>query len=135
MRLDIYQNEHEAEILKAIGIKKEDIPRPRGVGIDGGLILIHTRTGGGNREGYLEQNDKLTQNKYYIEDEDEVFDCTYANFWFEIPEQHKEALLKMEDVEAKAVYGDAEIAIGLQFGDKKCIDKAWERLETVRKQK
>src|SRR6478735_5717637 len=52
MRLDLYANINTKEILAAIGIEEDCIPRLRGVGIDDGKILIHTRTGGGNREQY-----------------------------------------------------------------------------------
>jgi len=132
MRLDLYKNVNSEQILKAIGIKEEDIPRLRGVGIDDGKILIHTRTGGGNREGYEEQNNELTQNKYYISDEDDDFDCTYANFWFRIPEELTDELLKLENKEAKAIYGDAPTAIGLMFGDQKSIEQAKKNLDKLK---
>jgi hypothetical protein len=119
MRLDIYNNVNQEHILNAIGIKYEDIPRPRGVGIDNGKILIHTRTGGGNRESYEEQNNFLASNKYYLSDEDEEFDCTYANFWFKIPEELTEELLKLENKEAKAILGDTVNAINLKLGNEK----------------
>lgn len=188
MRLDLYKNINTKQILKAIGIKEEDIPRLRGVGIDDGKILIHTRTGGGNREQYdsvenyingeyglqddlkalndknswdykyslkhggvkkrrieLEEritniiatktgtNELLRDNPYFISDEDEEFDCTYANFWYKIPEKFTNKLLKLENKEAKAVYGDSEVAIGLMFGDKKAIKKANDNLQSLNK--
>jgi len=131
MRLDLYKNVDSKKILKAIGIKEEDIPRLRGVGIDNGKILIHTRTGGGNREYYEEQNNKLTQNQYYISNEDDDFDCTYANFWYKIPEKLTKSLLKLEDKKAKAILGDAVVAIGLIFGDKKAIEQAKKNLDKI----
>jgi len=187
MRLDLYQNVNTKQILKAIGIKENDIPRLRGVGIDDGKILIHTRTGGGNRDQYdsvenyingeyglqkdldalndkkswdygyylkhggikknrleLEKritniiatktgtNELLRDNPYFIFDEDEEFDCTYANFWFRIPEKFTEKLLKLEDKKSKAILGDGEIAIGLMFGDKKAIKKAKDNLKKLK---
>lgn len=122
------------QLLEALGIPKDGVPRPRGVGVQDGKIIIHTRTGGGNREyydsesicranypeyfkggsNYEEQlksfqngekyqfddfspipepeepkgpwNDDLRANQYYISDEDDDFDSTYANFWFKIPQ-------------------------------------------------
>jgi len=131
MRLDLYNNVNTKQILKAIGIKEDDIPRLRGVGIDDGKILIHTRTGGGNRECYEEENDNLTKNEFYLYDEDEEFDCTYANFWYRIPEKLTEKLLKLEDKKSKAVLGDSKVAIGLMFGDKEAIKTAESRLKSV----
>jgi len=131
MRLDIYKNVDTKKILDAIGIKEEEIPRLRGVGIDNEKILIHTRTGGGNRDDYVEQNDALTKNKYYLSDEDDDYDCTYANFWFSIPEELTNELMKLENKEAKAIYGDAPTAIGLMFGDKKAIAQAKKNSEDL----
>ena len=101
MRLDLHKNVDSKQILEAIGIKEEDIPRLRGVGIDDGKIIIHTRTGGGNRDDYEKENNALAKNKYYLSDEDDSFDCTYANFWYKIPEKLTEELLKLEDKEKK----------------------------------
>ena len=70
MRLDLHKNVDSKQILEAIGIKEEDIPRLRGVGIDDGKIIIHTRTGGGNRDDYEKENNALAKNKYYLSDED-----------------------------------------------------------------
>ena len=130
MRLDLYRNPSSDDVLKAIGLSKEDIPRFRGAGVDGDKICIHTRTGGGNRESYEEENTLLTKNKYYLYDEDDDFDCTYANFWFKIPEEHK-AIKETEDKEGKAIFGDAKTAIGLMFGEKDCIEKVKKNLEQL----
>ena len=131
MRLDLHKNVDSKQILEAIGIKEEDIPRLRGVGIDDGKIIIHTRTGGGNRDDYEKENNALAKNKYYLSDEDDSFDCTYANFWYKIPEKLTEELLKLEDKEKKAIYGDAETAIRIMFGNKKAIKQAKANLDKL----
>lgn len=131
MRLDLYHNEHKIDVLKAIGLTEQDIPRFRGAGIDNGKICVHTRTGGGNREGYEEENDQLTLNPFYLYDEDDDFDSTYANFWFKIPEDLEKELLKTENKETKAVFGDAPTAIGVMFGDKQAIETAQKRLDNI----
>ena len=131
MRLDLHKNVDSKQILEAIGIKEEDIPRLRGVGIDDGKIIIHTRTGGGNRDDYEKENNALAKNKYYLSDEDDSYDCTYANFWYKIPEKLTEELLKLEDKEKKAIYGDAETAIGIMFGNKKAIKQAKANLDKL----
>ncbi|MFA5133067.1 MAG: hypothetical protein WC444_07110 [Candidatus Paceibacterota bacterium] len=131
MRLDLYHNPSKEDVLKAIGLTESDIPRFRGAGVDGDRICVHTRTGGGNREYYAEANNELRKNPYYLCDEDDDFDCTYANFWFKIPEEHKE-IRATENKEAKAVYGDAPTAIGVLFGDKEAIKKAQENLDELK---
>lgn len=131
MRLDLYKNVDTKEILSAIGIKEEDIPRLRGVGIDDGKILIHTRTGGGNREYYEDGNNYLSSNEFFLFDEDDSFDCTYANFWFRIPDEFKEKLEAMEDKEKKAILGDVPTAIGLIFGEKEAVEKAKNNLKKL----
>jgi len=185
MRLDLYKNVNTKQILDAIGLKEEYIPRLRGVGIDDGKILIHTRTGGGNRDSYdsvetaingeygIESriadyknpetdwlkdkpqeerdasikeyeerkqvilatkaytNEYLTSNEFYLSDEDDDFDCTYANFWFRIPDELNAELQALENKEAKAILGDAPTAIGLMFGDKKAIEQVNKNLEAL----
>lgn len=218
MRLDLYANVNTKEILDAIGIDENKIPRMRGVGIEDGKIIIHTRTGGGNRESYdtiedyvggdygidisiseyrnaltdfsdyrwhipteisekaknswdvpyealyrfpetdeeweekekeikqfiidLEEqkkevlltgaytNEYLTKNKYYISDEDDDWDSTYANFWFKIPTEFTEKLEKMEDKVAKAALGNAKDVIEARLGgDKKAQKRIIKRVE------
>lgn len=128
MRLDLYHNPNKEDVLKAIGLKEEDIERFRGAGVEDGQIIIHCRTGGGNRENY--PNEILTSNPYYLRDEDDDFDCTYASYYFSIPEEHQE-IEKTENKEAKAIYGDAPTAIGLMFGEKEAIAKAQANLDEL----
>ena len=113
MRLDLYNNINTKDILEAINIEYESIPRERGVGIDKyegkKVILIHTRTGGGNREYYEDENSLLQKNKYYIDDEDDSFDSTYANFYFRIPKGSK--IEKYYDKQMKDDLGDTEKVI------------------------
>jgi hypothetical protein len=82
-------------IMASIGVSMNDVPRFRDVYLHQGHIVIHTRTGGGNREYYDEPNvdnpdgpwnSTLRDNKYYIRDEDDDFDSTYADFYFRYPE-------------------------------------------------
>lgn len=91
MRLDAYANPDNETILAALGLKKDEVPRFRGAMIEDGKVLIHTRSGGGNRDWLAEKNALLAANEYYIEDADDEFDCTYANFWFRIPDSLQNA--------------------------------------------
>jgi hypothetical protein len=44
------------------------------------LIRVHTRNGGGNREDY--DDPSMQAHPWYVRDEDDDFDCTYADYWF-----------------------------------------------------
>jgi hypothetical protein len=180
MRLDLYKNVDTETILKAIGLEENKIPRLRGVGIQDGKILVHTRTGGGNRDQYdsvedfvsgeygiehyineyknkaswtkdvsakerakriavLEEqkaevlatkaytNEYMRDNAWFITDEDEEFDSTYANFWFSIPPELVAELAPLEDKVARAAYGDSKDLIDATIGGdeeaKKRIEK------------
>lgn len=54
---------------------------------DKGHIEIYTRVGGGNREDYADEIEKLRSMPTYVSDEDDDFDCTYATFTFGVPEE------------------------------------------------
>jgi hypothetical protein len=51
-------------------------------------IVIYTRTGGGNRESYLDENDALTKHPNFIGDYDDDFDDTFAYWHYSIPEKY-----------------------------------------------
>jgi hypothetical protein len=50
-------------------------------------IEIFTRVGGGNREDYAEEIEKLHSMPTYVSDEDDDFDYTYATFTFGVPDE------------------------------------------------
>lgn len=56
-----------------------------------GHIMVFTRTGGGNREGYATENAQLEEHPGFVETFDWEDDSTYAVFVFEVPEEWKEA--------------------------------------------
>lgn len=94
-------NQASPILLKILGISPGDIPRFRDCFIDGENIVIHTRTGGGNRDFYDCSNDEnpdgpwsetIRNNPHFLHDEDEEFDCTYANFYYKFPEEYAEDL-------------------------------------------
>jgi len=49
------------------------------------FITIYTRTGGANREDYVEDNKKLTEMPEYVIDYDDDFDTTFAYWVFKVP--------------------------------------------------
>jgi len=81
------KNPDTKDILAAIGLEEWKIERFRDCWIDEekNQICVLTRTGGLNREDY--SNIALTSNKYYLYDEDDDFDNTYATYYFSIPEE------------------------------------------------
>lgn len=69
-----------------------DPPRFRDCYFDGEFIVVHTRTGGGNRECWCDEgsehacfgaaNDAMTTHPWYVRDVDDDFDSTYADWFF-----------------------------------------------------
>lgn len=84
-------------LLKILGISKYDCGRYRDCFINNGKIVIHTRNGGGNREDYEGVFEELSKHPNYLYNEDDDFDCTYANIYFSIPEQYNEILSGIEE--------------------------------------
>ena len=96
-------------LLATLGLTANDVPRFRDCYLDGEQIVIHTRTGGGNRNYYDSEescranypeyfdgkedpsgpwNSALTANACYLYDEDDDYDSTYANFHFKFPDEY-----------------------------------------------
>ena len=102
-------NVNANDVLEALGLTYDNVPRFRDAYVsDDGLFCIHTRTGGGNRDFYenLETckghfpeyfkdtespegpwNDDLRAHSWFVRDEDDDFDCTYATFYFQPPKE------------------------------------------------
>ena len=75
---------------------------------DGERIEVFTRVGGGNREYYDEEIEALRAMPTYVKDYDDDFDCTYATFVFDVPDEWKpdfDALIekRFADVSSKYV--------------------------------
>ena len=102
-------------LLNILEIDPDHIPRLRDCYYDAKkeLICIHTRTGGGNRDFYENEeicrnnypdyfygdesdyptgpwNDDLRGHELFKYDEDSSYDSTYANFYFKVPEKFEE---------------------------------------------
>lgn len=92
-------------ILALIGLKENDVQRFRDCGIDfeNKQIFIYTRTGGGNRWDY--PNEKLTSNPYYIYDEDDDFDSTYATYYFKFPPEIEEDINNLQNLSENGISG------------------------------
>ena len=79
-------------ILQLLGKTQADFGRFRSVFLEDGYIVVHTRNGGGNREDYEDVFDEMSEHPWYSHDADDDFDCTYANIYFKVPENHKDFL-------------------------------------------
>lgn len=78
-------------LLNELGIDHKAVPRFRDCFLskDGSSIVVFTRTGGGNREEYADENAAMTQWPGYLRDEDDSYDSTYALFHFAVPDSIK----------------------------------------------
>lgn len=88
-------------VLKALNLEQDNIPRLRDAyyDCDDDVLVVFTRTGGGNREYYetcIEEdydgptNLDLQNHSHYLRDEDDDFDSTYAYFYFSVPDESRE---------------------------------------------
>ncbi len=99
-------------LLEALGTHSGNVPRFRDCYLseDKSEIIIHTRTGGGNRDEYEKggeyweegqiDNDALRALPGFKYDADDDFDCTYADFHYEIPEAFKPMINTLADLGA-----------------------------------
>lgn len=94
-------NPFDESILELVNINFDDIPRYRDVFLkeykkhNQFVVTILTRTGGGNREEYEDSNDLLAENPNYIRDHDCSWDCTFAKFKFNVPQDKLENASKI----------------------------------------
>lgn len=90
-------NEETPALLGMIGLNKEYFKRFRDIELieKGTKIRVFTRLGGGNREDYKNEWEKIRSNELYIKDYDDEFDETYAYIEFNIPEKYKTTAIKM----------------------------------------
>lgn len=77
--------------LALLGIDPKTAPRLRDAWLsdDGERIIVLTRTGGGNRSSYEEENSMMTQVEGFLADHDDIRDDTFAHFVYAAPEAHK----------------------------------------------
>lgn len=103
-------------LLGALGFSKlEDVGRYRDAWIEkdgqgGYRIAVYTRNGGNNREDYMPD---FSGNPYFLFDQDDEFDNTYATIYFSVPPE----LLKMVE---------AAIAQGAEIPEPVDMDQEWQ---------
>lgn len=101
-------------LLELLELDATRIPRFRDCFLYNNTIVVHTRTGGGNREFYDDEvthrkyhgeyypevpfeaygmyNADLRAHPYFVMEQDDPFDCTYANFFFSFPPEYRTEL-------------------------------------------
>ena len=102
--------ERETFLLSLLGITEEAVPRYRDIYIDEGNLVLHTRTGGGNRAAYENihswkrecswmvddeepsgpWNEDLRNLPGFLYDRDDEYDPTYADFYYELTDEQKQ---------------------------------------------
>ncbi len=108
-------------VMQALGITPDNVPRFRDAYFDAekDRLVIHTRTGGGNRD-YYECEERCRDNypedfegerapsgpwnadlrklPGFLYDEDDDFDCTYADWFYSIPDAFKPIFDTMKEI-------------------------------------
>lgn len=87
------EGDHAGFLLKLLDAEREDFGRFRSVYVTDTHIVVHTRCGGGNREDYFPE--WVEDHPLYDYDEDDDFDCTYADIYFKHPVGYEEVLKEM----------------------------------------
>ena len=82
-------------LFNLLGKSPSDFGRYRDIYVTDEYIVVYTRNGGGNREDYKGVFDEMSDHPLYVYDEDDDFDCTYANIYFRHPEEYAVVLKEM----------------------------------------
>ena len=85
-------------ILETLGLTREMTGRFRDCFVVNGEIAIYTRNGGSNRTEFAEVFNFLRKSPYYLRDENDEFDNTYATIYFKFPEHYSEQLEKLDTI-------------------------------------
>lgn len=94
-------NQYAVQLMYILGYDYTDVGRFRDCFLyryEGSPhIAIHTRNGGDNRPDYEGVTERLRQHPNYVHDEDDSFDDTYCTYYFSVPNEFKEAVLRMAE--------------------------------------
>jgi len=96
-------NPDSGKLLEILGKTQADFGRFRNVYMEDGYIVVHTRNGGGNREDYEDVFDEMSEHPWYSHNEDDSFDCTYANIYFKIPEGADQTFIALQGLDEGAI--------------------------------
>jgi hypothetical protein len=98
-------NPFAALLVRLVGFTSpvEQIPRLRDCYVDADdNIVVFTRTGGGNRADYEEENRRLTLMPGYLRTEDWATDTTYAKWVYQPQERHRDMVRQLGDAGARS---------------------------------
>lgn len=90
-----HNSDQAAFLFELLGKTPGDFGRYRDIYVTDEHIVVHTRNGGGNREDYEDVFDEMSEHPLYAYDQDDDFDCTYANIYFNHPPEASELLKEM----------------------------------------
>ena len=89
-----------ATLMSVLDVDVNSVPRFRNCllnEVDGvRRILIVTRTGGGNRENFIYENESLRKVPGYLSDDDDGFDTTYAVFTYAVPPEAESCVNQLD---------------------------------------
>lgn len=88
-------NEDAPALLVMLRLTPNDFSRFRDAFVANGEIIVYTRLGGGNREGYTHIFTAMKKHPQYLRDVDDNFDSTYCTFFFRIPKYLPEDVLEI----------------------------------------
>jgi hypothetical protein len=92
------ENKSQASFLFSLLNKTpSDFGRYRDIYVTEDHIVVHTRNGGGNRESFEKVFEELNSHPLYDYDEDDDYDCTYANIYFRHPEGFSDILKELAE--------------------------------------
>jgi hypothetical protein len=89
------ENDKSGFLLGLLGKEAGDFGRYRDVFVTDEYIVVHTRCGGGNREDYEDVFTEMSNHPLYAFDDDDSFDETYADIYFNYPAGYEEILTEM----------------------------------------
>ena len=87
-------------LLRVLNLEAHKVPRWRDTYLDpkGPYIVVYTRTGGGNRETYQEQNAALRAAEGFVDDWDDSLDSTYAHWAYHVPSSFQALIDEMIEI-------------------------------------
>lgn len=79
-------NPYGPGLMALLGIDPRMVPRLRDcyVDVEAKQVVVLTRTGGGNRLGYAEENAWMESRPGFVKTEDDDYDSTFAKFWYAV---------------------------------------------------
>lgn len=92
-------------------------------------IHVYTRTGGGNRESYTDENQAMRDMPGFVTDFDDGFDSTFASWVFKVPERWRADYEKIKGRKIKEVSPEYQAELRRIFPKlKEQFDQLWATL-------